>query len=250
MPRSRAGWLGAAGIACAGLSGCAGFWDEVTSRDFSVQNMVSPPDPMTVLRTSTDGDARAKAMRRLDVADASKAEQDEALVILTRAAAADPQPVCRSAAVQALGRFQDPRVVPALVTAYDSADQLTPELSYMIRSQALTALGETRQPEAAQFLVQVARQPVKNDLADRERGQARDVRLAAVRSLKNFPGSEAAVAAAGQLAHTERDVAVRDRAREAYVALTGQELAPAGPAAPTPTPTPIQNVGHTQSARP
>jgi HEAT repeat protein len=236
------------GIACAGLSGCAGFWDEVTSRDFSVRNLVSPPEPMSVLRSSTDGDARAKAMRRLDVADAGPAEQEEALVLLTRAAAADPQPVCRSAAVQALGRYKDPRVVPALVAAYDSADQLTPELAYMIRAQALTALGETKQPEAAQFLVQVARQPVKSDLADRERGQARDVRLAAVRSLKNFPGFELAAATAGQLARTERDVAVRDRARESYVALTGQELSPTAPAAPTPAP--VQNVGHTQSARP
>lgn len=245
MPRSRAEWLGAVGIACAGLSGCAGFWDEVTSRDFSFQNMVQPPDPMTVLRTSNDGDARAKAMRRLDL---SAGAPEEAVVILTRAAAADPQPVVRSAAVQALGKVHDPRAVPALVAAYDSADQLTPELAYMIRAQALTALGETKQPEAAQFLVQVARQPVKSDLADTERGQARDVRLAAVRSLKNFPGSELAAATAAQLAQSERDVAVRDRARESYVALTGKELSPDALAAPTPTP--IQNVGHTQSARP
>ena len=51
-----------------------------------------------------------------------------------------------------------------------------------------------------------------------------------MRSLKNFPGSEPAMAAAQALAANEKDVAVRDRAKETYVALTGKEPAVAPPA--------------------
>jgi hypothetical protein len=246
MARSRAGWVGAAAVACAGLSGCAGFWDEVTSRDFSVKAMVSPPDPMSVLRTSTDGDARAKAMRRLEEPRArggSEAEQEEVMVLLTRAAVSDPQPLCRMTAIQTLGRFKDPRAVQTLVTAYQAADQMTPDLTFVVQTQALGALGQTRHPEAVEFLAKVARQPVKDDLSERERGHARDVRLAAVRSLGNFANSEAAAVAARQLAQTDRDVAVRDRAREAFASITGSEMPTA---IPTSNPGPVQAVGHTQ----
>src|SRR5207237_3283627 len=84
----------------AGLSGCAGpgFWDDVTSRDFHVKSMFSSsPPPMTVLRESTDGDARAKAMLAVKEPRANggtEAEQDEIVKILTRAAISD-QPLCR-----------------------------------------------------------------------------------------------------------------------------------------------------------
>src|SRR5262245_51559061 len=51
--------------AAAALPGCATMWDDVTSRDFHVRSMWERTDPMTVLRESTDGDKRAKAMREL-----------------------------------------------------------------------------------------------------------------------------------------------------------------------------------------
>src|SRR5438270_8175486 len=114
----------------AGLSGCAGpgFWDDVTSRDFHFKSMfASSPPPIAVLRESTDGDARAKAMLALKEPRANggtEAQQDEAVQILTRAAVADPQPLCRRSAIQALGRFRDPRAVPALMQAYETAGQL------------------------------------------------------------------------------------------------------------------------------
>ena len=57
--------LAGAALTSLGLSGCAGFWDDVTSKDFKVQAMFVTPNPLLVLRDSTDGDKRAKALRAL-----------------------------------------------------------------------------------------------------------------------------------------------------------------------------------------
>jgi hypothetical protein len=245
----------AAGWAWTTLGGCAAMWDEVTSREFSLKNYVSPPDPMTVLKTSKDGDARAKAYARLKEparSGRSQAEQDEVVEMLSRAALSDPQPLCRMAAIRTLGTFQDPRAVTTLIAAYESADQLTPEPAAMVRCQTMRALGETRKPEAANFLVDIAKKPVKVDLADRERAQARDIRLAAVRSLKNFPEYGNVTSVAQILATQEKDVAVRDRAREAYVAMTGRQPTDVPEVRPdTGVPerpgSPVVTVGHSQS---
>jgi HEAT repeat protein len=245
----------AAGLACAGLAGCASFWDDVTSREFSFTGVFNPPDPMTVLLTSNDGDARANAFQRLSeprTHGGGQMEQDEVITVLTKAANSEPQPLCRMAAIRTLGKFQDPRAVPALISSFEGADQLTPELAFMVRAQALTALGDTKQPAAATFVAEVARRPIRTDVSERERSESRDVRLAAVRSLKNFPGSDAATAAAQALASNEKDIAVRDRAKETYLALTGKEPTIALPNVPTPTiptSTSIATVGHNQPAQ-
>ena len=70
------------------------------------------------------------------------------------------------------------------------------------------------------------------ETTERERQAVRDSRLAAVRALKNFEGSPEAAAAAGKLAESERDVALRDRARETYAKVTGKEPPPYGVPAP------------------
>jgi HEAT repeat protein len=217
----------------AGLAGCAGpnFWDDVTSRDFHFKSMFSSaPPPMTVLRESTDGDARARAMLALKEPRANggtEAEQDEVVQLLTRTAITDPQPLCRRSAIQALGRFRDPRAVPALTQAYETAGQLTSDVAGPLQTLALTALGETKQPAAVNFLVQTATKPTPVDASERDRQVVRDNRLAAVRALKNFDGSPEAIAATGKLAETERDVALRDRAREAYAKVSGGKEPPA-----------------------
>ena len=54
-----------AALASLGLCGCAGLWDDVTSRNFHLQALFVKPDPLVVLRDSTDGDDRAKAFRAL-----------------------------------------------------------------------------------------------------------------------------------------------------------------------------------------
>src|SRR5207248_1293734 len=161
--------------------------------------------PMAVLRQSTDGDARAKAMLALKeprASGGSEADQEEAVQILTRAAIADPQPLCRRAAIQALGRFHDPRAAPALTQAYETAAQLPTEVAGPLQTQALAALGETKQPAAVGLLAKVADKPTPADATERDRQIVRDNRLAAVRALKNFDGSPEAAAAAGKLAET------------------------------------------------
>lgn len=237
-----------AGLCCAGLAGCAGFWDEVTSRDFDVRNIVSPPDPMTVLKTSTDGDARAKAFRRLEEPrrrGGSEADQEEVVKLLSATAISDPQPICRMAAIATLGRFQDPRTVAALAGAYESADQLVPDVACMVRCQTLQAMGETKQPTAVEFLTEIAKKPSRSDVTERERGQGRDIRLAAVRSLQNFPGSPVAADAVAGIARQDKDVAIRDRARETYEVVTGKPVANEATTPPTaPTSEPIQAVGY------
>ena len=200
-----------------GLAGCAGpgFWDDVTSRDFHFKTMfASSPPPMAVLRESTDGDARAKAILALKEPRANgggEAEQEEAMQLLTRTAISDPQPLCRRAAIQALGRFHDPRAVPVLTQAYETAAQLPSEVAGPLQTQALAALGETKQPAAVTFLTQMAVKPMPAEATDHDRQGVRDCRLAAVRALGNFQGSPEAAAAAGKLAESERDVALRDR---------------------------------------
>jgi hypothetical protein len=49
-------------------------------------------------------------------------EQDRIIDILAKAATEDPSPVLRYAAIDALGRFDDPRAVAILMTAYQKAD--------------------------------------------------------------------------------------------------------------------------------
>jgi len=225
---------------CISLSGCAGpaWWDNVTSRDFKVKEMFSSPDPMTVLKESTDGDARAKALRNLKeprTHGGSEAQQEEVLKMLAQSALADPQPLCRLAAIQTMGQFKDQRVAPALIQAYDTAAKLPSEVSGAIQSQVLASLGETHQQAAVNYLVQVAMQPTPADATDRDRQTVRDNRLAAVRALKNFDGSPEVGTAMAKLLETERDVALQDRARETYVKVTGRE-APSCGAQPAPEP--------------
>ena len=237
---------GAALAVCAALGGCANFWDDVTSRDFHVRSLWTRSEPpLVVIRTSTDGDARANAMVALKEPrrnGGGAAEQEEAVRILTTAATADPQPLCRMAAIQALGRFQDPRAVPALISAYEAAGQLPADVAGAVQSQALASLGETRQPGAAvTFLVKAANRQPPAEASDRERQQARDTRLAAVRALRNYDGSPEVATAMTRLMQSEKDVALRDRARETYVKVTGTEP-PADPVAP-PTPVPPADGG-------
>lgn len=116
--------------------GCASMWDAVTSRKFrsaplkTVGHVIAPEDPVAVLRADPprSGDDRAKAMHRLKEPAADKGtqdDQDRMMDVLTAAAAADPSPVVRFAAIEALGRFDDSRATTALMTAYQTADGLT-----------------------------------------------------------------------------------------------------------------------------
>jgi hypothetical protein len=237
------------------LAGCASFWDDVTSRDFKFKDLYTRKDPVSVLNTSDDGDQRAKALRSLTeptTRGGSEVEQQRTIEVLSRAAISESQPCVRIAAIETLGKFQDPRAVTALTGAYEAASQLSGDAAANVRCLALTSLGKTKRPEAVAYLVRVAQTPTPSDLSDRERQQGRDCRLAAVRALGNFEHSREVGDAMTRLLQSEKDVAMRDRAKETYAAATGAKPTtdigptdPPTPAAPAPAADAFQLTGAT-----
>ena len=118
-------------VASLGQAGCVGTWDTLTSRRFrdhpmeTMQKMVSPEDPVMVLRADPprDGDERADAMRRLKEPIRNKGtrdDQDAIVELLAWTARYDPSPVLRMEAIGALSRFEDPRVAGSLIAAYQN----------------------------------------------------------------------------------------------------------------------------------
>ena len=243
------------------LGGCASTWDTVSGRDFRnapFKTVFSNDDPMTVLRTKVDGESRAKAMRRLKEPAANgggAAEQDEALTMLGTAATADPSPLVRCAAVDALGRFRDPKALPLLVAAYHRADGVVeakpkdpagdiqpaagirrapdpfpltgptgfpPEFVSVVRTKVVQAMALSEKPEAVRFLADVAtgRARKETDPADEK-----EVRVAAVKGLGRMRQKEAVVALAAVLKDEgKKDMLMAHRAHEGLVELTGKRL--------------------------
>jgi hypothetical protein len=227
-----AGRLLLAALACAALGGCAGFWDDITSRDFHFKDVFKPkPDPLTVIRTSNDGDKKSKALRSLrEPLQTGGTQQDQDVVVglLVQAAANDPQPLCRLAAIDALQHFKDPRAAQALMDAYVRAsyfERERPETMATIRCQALQALGANGNPAAVEFLVGVLKVPPTTGDA-KNKQQSLDERIAAARALGHFPQYQAAEALVTVL-RTEQDVALRHRVNESLHDMTGQDLADA-----------------------
>jgi HEAT repeat protein len=189
--------------------------------------MFVTPNPLVVLKESTDGNKRARALRSLreplQVGGTQK-EQDFFMQVLTTAATSDKQPLCRLAAIQALGKYKDPRAVEALKEAYLRPKPFSAEINTFINEQALTSLGQTKSPEARELLVLVAREPPSaQDSNEVEKQQRTDLRLTAVRALANFSHYEVTETLV-KLLKTEKDVALRDRAHESLVAVTGKKL--------------------------
>jgi HEAT repeat protein len=217
-------------LAC-GAGGCAGFWDEVTSRDFHFKEVFQPrPEPLWVVNNSPDGDKRAKALRALREPLAHGGTQEEQEVVLQTLASraeSDPQVLCRLAAIQSLRTFKDPRAVDALRKAYYAASHFaktSPEGVSVLHCQAIEALGDTGSPAAVDLLVKVLREPaVVGPGVDRQ--QEMDERIAAARALSHFNHYLAAETLVGVL-QKERDVALRERANESLQQITGKEYPP------------------------
>jgi len=258
-------------------TGCANTWDTITSRKFrkdpfnQTYRLWVPEEPMVVLRATPqrDGDERAKAMHRLKeplAAGLSQQDQEEIIELLAKTATKDASPVLRIAAIDALGRFEDPRAAGILLTAYqtahgrpegspdpakaESAIQLagasgmrsngrptsalsltgptgfSPETVEAIRCRALESLGRTNRPEAVQFLAAVAAGPTRQSAP--EGADDREIRLAAVRGLTRCRQSESVIALA-QVLTLEKgkgDTALVGRAHDGLVNLTGKHLPP------------------------
>ncbi len=231
--------------ATVGLTGCASTWDTMTSRRFRdapFGTMFKSDDPMTVLRENPDGEARARAMRNLQEPGAEP-EQTEAIEILASAATTDPSPWVRVAAIDALGRFRDPRAVEQLAHAYHQAggkpaaqpakgsgllsDRLglrgpqgfPSDQVASIRGRAIEALARTGRPEAVGFLAEVASTPPSEFEDPVERNA---VRQRAVAGLGKIRDKEAVVALAKVLAAEEgKDVTLTSLAHGGLVELTG-----------------------------
>jgi HEAT repeat protein len=238
-----------AALAAWSLSGCAYFWDDVTSRDFRFGEFFHRPNPFLVLRDSDDGNRRARALRMLEEPkqhEGSDSDQDAVVKILTAAATTERQPLCRLAAIEALGRFHDPRAVQALQEAYYNASNFPKEKSasaategvlgggsavssplvLQIKCQALASLGQTGNPEAVGFLVNVLNNPpASKETAEGQRQQFMDERIAAARALGTFKDFKA-IEALVHVLKTEKDVALLDRAHDSLEASTGQKLPP------------------------
>src|SRR5262249_1452049 len=78
-----------------GMWGGAGLWDELPSRNRDMKGYFFPPEPMVVLKKSSDGSKRAAALAALKEPHGSKEQEEEYYNILTRAALADNDPLCR-----------------------------------------------------------------------------------------------------------------------------------------------------------
>jgi hypothetical protein len=233
-------WL-AAGLTGLSLCGCV-TWEDVTCRDFHVKDMwAKPPDPLMVLKDSTDGDKRAKAFRALkepNLNGGSPQDQDFELSLLRTASREESRYYVRLEAVRKLGEFKDPRAVPALIDAYWSADSLmgkdgrdhtvTKGLISTFRCEVLRGLGNKRGPDstgdpaAADLLVKVVSQPEAKG-AEEDVRMVLDERIAAARSLKSFPQYRSTEALLAVLKN-DKDVALRDCATDSLQACTGKNL--------------------------
>lgn len=265
-------------LALFGGIGCASFWDSVTSRKFRskltsepIKTLFVTPEPMGVLQSSDDAEERAAALRALrepSQQGAGPEEQQRVMHQLTKAATSDKHALCRIAAVQTLGRFRDPEAVDVLVAAYTQLEQtpsgnandrlneftqvdetsLLPEVACAVQCEALNSLGQIGSPEALSFLLKVATTPARASAGENERRAVHDKRVSALRALQTHRGHQPSIAAIEQILRSERDIALRHVASEAYRQLTGsapsEELTrmPALPVSPpTPsTPSPAQ----------
>ncbi|HEY7330727.1 MAG TPA: hypothetical protein VH592_24010 [Gemmataceae bacterium] len=224
----RAGVLHSVLAVCA-LSGCAGFWDEVTSRDFKFKDMFKPaPDPLWVIRNSTDGDKKSKALGSLTEPlqhGGNQQQQDVIVKLLVQSATSDPQPLCRLAAISSLQHFKDPRAAQALMDSYERASYFQrdrPDAMETIQEQSLQALGVNGNPAAVDLLVRILKAPPGTGPSGDKQNDLNQ-RIYAARALAHFRQYQAADALVSVL-RTEQDIALRNRATESLREITGQEL--------------------------
>jgi len=214
-------------------TGCATFWDEVWSqeRDWRYVTGINRPDPLVVIRDSTDGYRRAQALGELREplrSGGNAHDQEVYLNLLGAAAKEEREPLCRLAAIRSLGKFSDPRAARILEDVYQQPKMpFTLENNSLIRKEALVALETTKDPDAWKLLVRVARQPGPTQEANlTDRQQTQDEKIVAIRALANYRQQEC-VDALVHVMKVEKDIALRDRALASLEETTGKKW-PAG----------------------
>jgi HEAT repeat protein len=209
------------------LSGCATFVDDITAvspeggfwnnMQYRKELLLSRRrDPLEILATSRDGDLRARAYRALREPKAcggSEEEQAKVLHLLAEAARSEKDLVCRLAAVEKLGQFQDPRAFQALQEAFYAPANFQAK-DPVVRIAAVQGMGRVGNPEAVATLGEIL-----------TRDPSREVRLAAADALGRFPTGPAAQALVKVL-KDEKDVALRHRAGQSLRQMTGKDLPP------------------------
>jgi len=222
-----------------GACGCATFWSEITSRERDMNYVWGKqPDPLVVLRDSTDYQRKAEALAKLHEPKhngGTQEQQEVYLQILSRAAvneesgrpeALSRDPLCRLSAIRMLGEYKDDRAVSVLEKAYLDPHPFTPEMNAMIRQQALASLEQTGNPGALPVLIRAARQPSSSPVSSQaERQSIMDEKVAAVRALGKHSHYEA-VDTLVYLLETEKDVAVRHCAHQSLKTATKRDLPP------------------------
>ena len=245
-----------------GSCGCANLMDTITSREFKFKDLYTkPPDPLTVLSESDDGERRGKALAKLKepLRNGGTQEQQELYIkLLVTAATKNPpprsgnpndlglkvdpdclDPLVRLGAISALAGYQDPRAAKALVEVYlnsgtdpstlpQGARQGTlpflPEVNSKIKMQALEALEKTGSPTAHDLFIEIARSPGPGTKgAQEDISQTIDERLAALRGLARFRDYEVLNTLVGVL-EAEKNIAMRDRAHLSLKEITGKNL--------------------------
>lgn len=226
-------------------AGCATFWDEALSheRDWAYITGIGKPPPLVVIRDNADGAPNSDGHRRAQAFGALReplqnggnAEDQAAyLNILGAAAKRDSEPLCRLAAVRALGKFKDPRAARVLEEVYqlptrrpgvpDDGNVLffTADINSMVRKEALVALEQSHDDEARHLLMGVARGPGPAPTADLgDRQQTQDEKIVAIRALRHYRHPEC-VETLKYVLRTEKDIALRDRAVQSLEETTGK----------------------------
>jgi len=134
-------------------------------------------------------------------------------------------------------------VTPAAVSGLaikGAMSTFTPETVTTLQCRSLEAIGKAHSADGLQLLLQVATAPTERPKAGGvqtagalvsleatnlpSEGDKIDVRLAAIRALGNYEKDPAATRALVGVLRADKDVAVRGRAHESLVKITGQDL--------------------------
>ncbi|MCS7014849.1 MAG: HEAT repeat domain-containing protein [Gemmatales bacterium] len=214
-------------------TGCAYFWEDITAHSpeggfvndmkYRLQLLFNPPHPLDVLAHSQDGDFRARAYRQLKEPreyGGSEEDQQKFLEGLIWGAKNEPDVVARIAAIERLAQCRDERAREFFFRVEQSKE---PVLYYdrevIVQIASLNALGQLKDQRAVPILAKAA-----------QFGASLDVRLNAVRALRNFPSAEAAQVMVEILRDEERklpsqrQVALQHEARENLRAFTGRDF--------------------------